>query len=445
MSKNVKQAAVDWMTVLKTLIGGGLLGGGVGAATGLARHLSNLNDKVKAQQDTSKDDDILYVNLPAKRAGKEDRNTAGTFAMAGLAGLMGTYGAYNLVRDVYSKMRKRELQKEIDQSQQAYIGGLSGTKEASGQFSGITTGVGSAYLAGLLSILGSAIITNKILQKQFPAIKSPLRNRPRKIVIRQAPDEQGMDKTIPVEDASPEAMENVVRMNLENGKSASVNELEDVVCAVANGRADELLDVLYSNSPDGVDTMLDLVKGAGFEKVSSVNRNLAITWICTDPVMSKALAPVVAAEHYSWNPYCKMASFIDPAFHDDLVGIAESVAAGVRKEAFAPLISKLPDQLVKKASEESIFQSPMVNRLLVADAIKRMILENPQQGRVQAQNQTPDKPISTDNSGSASEDSTVDPSQPAKGKTVIEAEDDDSSDFLQNNKDVIDEALTRTS
>ena len=179
-----------------------------------------------------------------------------------------------------------------------------------------------------------------------------------------------------------------------------------------------------------------------------MNRNLAISWISVDPTMSSAMAPVIAAEHFDWNPYCKVASYIDEDLQDDLANLAVLVTQETRKAAFAPLVSRLPEKLVKQAGAESLIQSPMVNRLLIADAIKRMILENPQNGRPSAeQTGEPVHPAAVANSGASanSEDSSEHTDTPDNSRTSVEVSDEDAGDFLDNNKDVIDEALTRAS
>jgi len=61
-----KQAVIDWPTVLKLMGGGAMLGTGIGAGSSLVNYLSNLNAKAKAKQDTSRDDDVLYLDLPSK-------------------------------------------------------------------------------------------------------------------------------------------------------------------------------------------------------------------------------------------------------------------------------------------------------------------------------------------------------------------------------------------
>jgi len=156
---NTKQAAVDWPTVLKLMGGGALLGGGTAAGATLVNYLSNLNQKAKRKADTARDDDILYLNLPAKRA--SDANSSATLGFGGIGSLLGAVLAYKAVRGVYGNMRRKQLQKELDAAQNTYLGGLS--QSAQMDKSAANRLVGGAYVAGLLTILGSAIMANKVL------------------------------------------------------------------------------------------------------------------------------------------------------------------------------------------------------------------------------------------------------------------------------------------
>ena len=426
-----KQSDVDWPTVLKTLGGGATLGAGIGTGTSLARYLHTLNAKAKASKNPHSDEDVLYLNLPAKKA-SHPANNAATFALSSLAGLGGTYGAYTGVRGMYSKLRKKQLEKEILAAQQTYIDSLNQqtAKEAKhhGQFSGITKAVGSGYLAALLTVLGSGIVTNKVLQKQFPSTKSPERNYLKKVVIRTMPSP---DEAKPV---SPDANENILRQNLANDKVASASGLRDLVCAVAQGRGDELKNLLEDNigSSESVNLLFDTVKGASLIKSSSLNRNLAITWLVTDPMLSPIISTVSAAEYYGWVPHCKVASFVDPEWHNDLIGLTESITQETRRAIYAPLLSKLDPGNVKAAT--SILSNPIASKFIVAQAIHQMLHNN------QPAPQAVAPPSGT--SASTSDDSQETLQQPGQNNPSFEVDDQDASDFLQNNKDVVDQALT---
>lgn len=419
-----KRSNIDWPTVLKTLAGGATLGAGLGTGTSLIRYLSTLNQKAQKSKPV---EDIVYLNLPPRGSTKMASgaaNNAATFAAAGLAGVGGTYAAYNLVRDTYTKLRKHQLEKEIQGAQQTYIDALaSQTKMASGQFSGITKMVGTGYLMALLSALGSGVVTNKILQKQFPAQQSAFAGRkgPKRIVIRTMPES---DDTV-----SPDATENLLRQNLANKKVAKASGLGDLVSAVAQGRGPELKSLLsdYTGSTEAINMMFDSVKGASLTKTSSVNRNLAVTWLVTDPLLSQALTPVIAAEYYDWVPHCKIAAHIDPEWHQDLMRLTESVMQETRQSIFAPLLKKLASrEQIKSAT--SILSNPIASKFIVADAVNRMLLNHQPQDQDSAVPTT--ATTSEDSSGGGQAQS-----------PDFEVDDADAQDFLNHNKDTLDQVF----
>lgn len=332
-----KQAEIDWPLVMKLFAGGALTGAGLGAGTSFMRYLQSLQDQ--ARTDTSSDDDVLYLNLPDRQmpAGRRRKMAStATFATGGLAGILGTLLAYNAVRGAYQKVRKKQLQRELDQAQQIYLGSLTpGMGKAASQFSALSKGVGSAYLALILAALGSGVVANRVLQKQFPPVKNPNRQRPRKIVIRSPREEE---QTLQAQDGvTPDALEGLVRTASQFPKVASADAgLVDLIHAVAQGRGDEFVNNV---AQVGVEAALDLVKGARHTKSSNLNRNLAMTWICSEPMVATAMEPLIAAEFHdgggAW--LTKLAMRVEPRFHADLVGLSESAVQGSRRAFYAPL------------------------------------------------------------------------------------------------------------
>lgn len=404
-----KSADIDWSLVLKMLAGGALTGGGLAAATSAFRHIDSLQHKVKRQQDTSQDDDILYLNLPPKKASAN----AATFATGGLAGILGTYLAYNLVRGQVQKMRKKELQKELDQSQQVYLGGL--TKQAS-QFPVVSKVVGTGYLAALMAALGSAVITNRVLQKQFPAIKPPNRDKPRKIVLRTGKEEAAVEAPDKV---TPDMVEGMMHTHLQQTKAASESGFADLVAAAAQGRCNEI----YNNSWD-LDLMFDTVKGARFTKVSSFHERLAVTWLSNQPQISAAITPLLAAELQTTTPgWHKLASHIEPEFHDDLANYFADLVPEWRNAVHVPVTAR-----IKVAA--SFGDGSPLDHMNLSDALK-YILSNQQSETAPKEQPSTDarkRPINVP----TSEDS-----------TAVEVEDDASLAFLRRHGSEIERALVK--
>ena len=361
-----KQSGVDWGSVARTLAGGAMLGTGAGAAVTFLNHLKELQTNSKPVGEDGDDSDILYLELPKSRltpapvrnpykraAASPNSNTATTFALSSLAGLVGSALAYNTVRDAYTRRRKRELEGDLSQAQHVYLNQLPGTKMAS-QYSMPTKMIGTGYLALLLTALGSAVVANKMLQKRFPPLQSPTVNQPRKIVIRSVDPEthKPLTEGKPLTDTSPDAVEGVVRTQMADTKMAAHNELVDVVCAIAAGRANELKELVKTA---GVDGMLAAVKGASREDTNPVDRNLAITWMCHDPLMKEALAPIIAAEFFksaSWTfdllPHLSTLGLDE----EHLIGLVESSTQAVRGNILRPVLEKMA--AVKSAEETGV-------------------------------------------------------------------------------------------
>lgn len=402
-----KQAAIDWPLVLKMFAGGALTGAGLGAGSSFLRYLQSLKDQTTP--DSSADDDVLYLNLPEKpvKPGKSPRTkmaSTATYATGGMAGILGTILAYNAVRNAYQKHRKKLLQEELDKKQQIYLGDLTTQRDfakGASQFSGLSKGVGTAYLALLLAALGSGVVANRMLQKQFPPAKNPNRQRPRKIVVRSKTPQGEEDRTITSNQAvTPDALEGLVRTDMALPKVANADcSIADLIGAVAAGRGDE---VLQNAMEFGLDSALDLVKGARHEKVSHLDHNMAITWLCTQPFMAEAIQPLVAAEFQDgggeW--YLKAASFIPEEYHDNLVGLLEAGTHEARKAFYAPLFEgkkvamDLGSGMLESALLSKSLGSILGNKQPGQDSESG--LEQAQEGRQVRQPGGTDTPISQD-------------------------------------------------
>ena len=369
-----KQAAIDWNTVLKLLAGGAVTGAGLGAGTSYLRYLKALNEQASA--DTSADDDVLYLDLPSRpqvAAGRRKRASTGTFAMGGLAGILGTIVAYNAVRDLYQRSQKKRLQKELDQAQNIYVGDLStqsGLAKGASQFSPLTKGVGTLYLAGILAALGSGVVANRLLQKTFPPIKSPNRGKPRKIVVRsKSPEDE--EVITPKEGVNPDSVEGLVRSNLVMPKEAHADGMTaDLVVAAAMGRCEEIRDNISSY---GLDAALDMVKGARFEDPGLLRKHLAVTWLCNDPFVSTAMEPLIAAEFYDRTPWaCKLAAHVPEQYHENLMNLVGAACRDVRHNVFKKIAAfiQTPDVFAKQAST--------LETMLLANTLRSVLDDKPE-------------------------------------------------------------------
>ena len=419
-----KQAGVDWPSVLKMLAGGAFVGTGIGAGTSLINQLGNLRQESAPEPE---DKNTLYLNLPPRPApaksrrikNASDQNSAATFALSGAGAIAGTYMAYNVIRNAYQNARKRQLAKELDSAHNVYLGKLSDSAElgkSASQFPALSRGVGAAYLALLLTGVGSGIVANKVLNKQFPTIKEPERFGPKRIVIRsKAPD----DDTSPGEDkeANTDEIEGLLRYHMADEKRAAVSGFADLVAAAAQGRCQEIQDNI-----EDVDTLMDLVKGASYDSVDPWKKNLAITWLAADPEISETLAPVLASEFADSCPgLFKLACYITPKVGRKLTGLVKAAVAQTRQAVYVDTWKH-----VKKAETmfDRFIPEPAEN-LLLANFLKEMLTDK--------EKDAPAKPSSA---------VVQSPEVGQTQETPVQAEDDQAARFLMKHKDDLEKALT---
>jgi hypothetical protein len=314
-----KAFKIDVPTVIRFLLGGGAVGIGAGAGTSLLNHLRSLERKSSKESDTSFDDDTLFVNVPGQTkkafvsldSSGEHADSSATTTAKILAALLGTGLAYNTTRNIYINKRKKQLQQEVDQLQNIHLRGLIDQREWDKQASIFKDTAGAAAAASLLTALGSAAVTNKILSHYMPGYEKSPNMGPRRVVVRRVPvtnsSRDGMDKTIPVEeveDVTQQELENLIRLKQ---ASAGKGELNDLLCAVAQGRLDEVVKVAKDS---GIESALDLVEGTS--KAAAINpyaKDMAVTAVAGHPFLGEAIAPLVAADFYDMaGSFCKVAS-----------------------------------------------------------------------------------------------------------------------------------------
>jgi len=429
MSENTKQAGVDWPTVLKMLAGGAFLGSGIGAGTSYLNQLGNLKEDSIPEGD---DKNTLYINLPGRQATPtmpakgtrkraSDENSGLTYALGGAGMIAGTYAAYNVIRSAYQNSRKRQLQKELDQAHQVYMGKLSDSaslEKGASQFPPLSKGVGLAYLALLATGVGSGIVANKILDKQMPPIEAPNRYEPKKIVIRTKsnPDESSEKEASSGFEVGPDEIEALLRQHLEDDKRASVSGFKDLVAAAAQGRCREIQD-----NVDDLDTLLDMVKGASLTKVSVWKKNLAITWLAAEPEVSETIAPVLAAEFADANPgLFKMALWTEPRMHKALAGLVKAAVVETRRAIYAQVVGQ-----VKQA--ETVFDR------FIPEPAESLMLANSLQEMLASPNKEKKK---MGVSSSVSESPEIKPLT-----APIEADDDEAARFLMEHKQDLEKSL----
>lgn len=421
----------------KWIVGGAAAGGSVGLITSLINYLGSLKDD---QEDAPNrlDDDTLYLNLRKKR--NKMASIAGSGAIAG--GAIAAMGSYALVRYLYQKMKKKELQEQLDNEQQGYLDLMDQPKAASEnpllnaarnlqaqqaqQAPAAPAAVGgermkwpeaTLSLPGALAVilgLSTAAVTNNVLKKTFPTPKAPGRRGPRRVVIRD------LDKDASARDGIEETdgEEFMVRLLMAE-KSASLSGFQDLVHAIGQGRHDEMATALVEF---GLDTVHDMVKGASLTPLEEPGLSMAIGAAMQSPVLAPTMRLMAAAEFNEHFPtHLKWASVLSEEEQESLCKIAGIVATGMRIDAFAP-------------HEEAMEKEGGMGGFMAFDALKDALVLN-QLGK--ANKGHPHEDDSEDGDGDV-----VDKPQPeSTDKTKIQSSDRLSSDFKKKHEDIIDSAL----
>ena len=375
-----KRRVIDWDNIAKYLAGGAMLGTGGAALYSFMKRFKRLESET--EEDTSQDDDTLYVQLDKKASSQHETHLDDGLNkfLRWTAAAGGVVGAYGGTKWLFDRVRKRKLQQELDEAQQAYVDGLhekrdkernkyaSFDKEAEGPASSV---VGMSYGALLLLALASGVITKKTLDEAFPPVKKD-RNSLKRRLVRGKPqplsdeapssitflDDSGEEvdtiSTDKEDDAvnDAEEIESLIRTTTADKELAKKAGFDDILGAVATGRSEELRDAVRSF---GVNHAFIVSKGAGLEKISSVRKELAIGVIANDPLLKSAFAPLFAAEFYKMSPHlCDAVHGLDEESRSDLLKAARYFNAQHRHNVLSNILPKNVSITEKKASAVNV-------------------------------------------------------------------------------------------
>jgi hypothetical protein len=345
------------------LIGGAAIGGSGALLTSLINYINTLKQQVPDDTD-KEDDDTLYLNV-GKSANENESSGPLDLGAGGLAltgGLLSTLGTYALVRKLYQNVKRKQLQEQLDQAQQAFIENAQQEAQAknaaaAGEPMGLRELIWSSPVAfTLLSAIAAGALTNKALDKTFPRVKKPKNTAPKRIVIRKNPKEEQEDdeenmayaKSASV-DQSDDALEFLVHLCM-GSKSAAQSELVDIVHATAQGRGPELATHILEY---GFDSAMDTIKGASEINITPIQKQCAISYCVKSASLNPVVALLAAAEYNDMAPrFTKIASLQNEECLDTLIKIAGTIGAMNRFE----MVGKLNDGFVisKEANEMSL-------------------------------------------------------------------------------------------
>lgn len=337
----MNKKAVDWEKVKPMMSGGLMLGGGVGAAVALYKLLGRLNDNRRKENDTSYDDDTLYLTTPqpdeedAKVANEKKATTPTDVLVGSVGGLLAAYVGYKGVDAIYTKVRKNRLQSELDEAQNIYLDRLQTSKTASMKKEAIGSSIdrmgAGAMAIPLLVALGAGLITNRVLSKANPKIKKPGKTGLRKIVLKSPKSKKKVNEQ--TKELTPEApKENVSEEDLQNLMQLSMAKssgLRDIVHdnSLYGGKA------LNSNFKEyGLFTAMDMAKGTEDSPITEAEKNASIKQLSENALMQDSIALHCASEFFDMSPtLCKNASLLEDSEADALIDFTREFLRDVNK------------------------------------------------------------------------------------------------------------------
>lgn len=331
------------MDVIKRmLLGGAALGGGTALVASLANYLSKLKE-----DDSSKDDDTLYVRR-APAEGVKEASMGGALALAG--GALSTMGTYTLISKLYHALLKNQAQSELDKAQQVYLEAQGFTpvknksteQEKKADFRGFSTGELLASLPvalPLLLALGSGVGAYKLLDKNFPKTTAKPK-APKRIEIVDDPEEEdvyGSEKAASFMD--DDCLEFMIQQSLSN--PAPVSDVNNLVHAIAGG---DLPEFKKAASAVGFFNALNMVKGAAAREVDPLDKQLAVTYLSKSAEFKNQMAVLVAGEHAERFPvHYKQASALPEPVKDVLYKVACLLGCAIRAERAQELGVTMPE------------------------------------------------------------------------------------------------------
>ena len=383
----------DQQLISKFVLGGGALGGGSAALVSLLNHLKMLKQQADSQNDTSADDDTLYVNVPQQvpKAASAIPGVTGGLAITG--GILSLLGSYAAVRSIYQKMKKKDLQSQLDESQVAYLDDMvtakSNGQKVAGFFSNDRKPMSTAEtlpalpIATLLAIaLGSGAMTYQALGKAFPNVSPDDNPKPKRIVLRKTPvgaSAGGSDSEDTLEDEAvakaaaadwDQASEFLVRLV---GSFQEENGLDtrDLIKAAAVGRFPE---IEHNTNLLGFASACELVKGASCE--NPISNFLAPSMLLRSPVLRDSVLLTAASEFAEAAPaFLKLGSALPEQSQQELIGLL----ADLNRMLMAKEAARLTGVPVEQMEMGGNSQSP--NELQDVQAlISRLMKAQPNEG-----------------------------------------------------------------
>lgn len=354
----------DVVTIKKYLLGGASLGAGAGLLASYMNYLNRLK-----RNEAEDDDDTLYVYKNASSvAPREDAYMATPVALAG--GALSALASYALIKKIYTKLRLKAAQEDLDNAQHAFIN-ASGyetadkpklknkptSEESPVKVATFVPGrnitstealLSTPVLLPMLSALGAGIVAYKMLDKQFPAEIKKVK-RPKRIEVIEKPDEdqEEYEKKASADSIEADGIEYLIRNTLLT--KAATSDLSNLVAAVASGELDA-----FEKAAEcmGFCEALDTVKGAAERDITPLEEHLAICTLAKKASINTQVAILAAAEFADTNTSAfASAAALDPDQQDCLYKASCCMGRAMRYELSSDLgLDAIPDKELTKTA-----------------------------------------------------------------------------------------------
>lgn len=344
----------DLKVLAHWLASGAALGGGSMMAAKLLHYLNESDpDKLKEE-----DDDTLYVY---KKAGADSADDGdGTLGYAlGVPGSIATaLGTAWLVNQLYNKMRKEEAQQELDEAQRMFIRASGMTpvdefkKQAgidSGEVSNFAKLKGGMLALPLLVALTTGIVSNALLESQFPLEKKKP-SPPRRIELIDEEDAKRMQAREKLASAVDDNAKELLIRTLHLTKRASC-DISNLVAAIAENGTEVFEKTAAAAGFFGA---LDCVKGAvDNAEYSDEAAHITVAYLTKNAAYGPAIELTAALDYADMYPSMFHACRNLPLETQlGLCKIASILGAGIRQgiSEELQLTNLSEDSLCKKAA-----------------------------------------------------------------------------------------------
>lgn len=368
-------------------LSGAAVGGSAALLTSAVNYIKYLREKADRDKGTNFDDSVMYVDVPVD--GVKKATVGGGVALT--AGTLSTLGTYMLGRHLYQKAKKKQLQKDLDQTQQLYWDKLmtqaEGVKKASQPgtkpMSAAELITASPFAATMLAAVASGIVTNRILDHHYPNSKKVEKkdSRPKSIRVRYTKNGKPVGGQVPIEVGGGALVENedmvkesshldgiseadilqseMFLCDIALGMAKSASYLPDLIFSVAHGNLKELEDNITQY---GVEPALEMVKGASHSDIPMSARKMAVNLSVNSEVLRPIVSTLAAAEFFENCPTHSVIAASVPLMEAD--GLVKMAAAMNAIETEDVLDTVIGETSTEPEEAESDFQELSPRELL---------------------------------------------------------------------------------